>query len=92
MQLIMAIIFCIIGIIVVTIKIDENFTDFIKSADDMWKQSVWPSLISAQLASRHLKDGGLLTLPGAQPGTSATPGLLSPDQLMLPYFFPSTAV
>ena len=40
----------------------------------MWKQSVWTSVIAASLASRYLKNGGLLTLPGAQPAMSGTPG------------------
>ena len=51
------------------------FSDFIKNADMMWKQSVWSSSIAAALAAKHLKDGGLLTLPGAEPATGGTPGL-----------------
>ena len=42
----------------------------------MWKQSVWTSVIAASLASRYLKNGGVLTLPGAQPALSGTPGKL----------------
>ena len=34
--------------------------DFIKNSDLMWKQSVWSSTISARLASKHLKEGGML--------------------------------
>lgn len=49
-------------------------TDFLKSADDMWKQSVWSSVIASNLAAKHLKEGGLLTLPGAAPATDGTPG------------------
>ena len=44
-----------------------SLVDFIKSCDMMWKQSVWTSCIAAELAAKHLKDGGLLTLTGAHP-------------------------
>ncbi|XP_014783539.1 dihydropteridine reductase isoform X1 [Octopus bimaculoides] len=50
--------------------------DFLKSADDMWKQSVWSSVIASSLAAKHLKEGGLLTLPGAAPATDGTPGMI----------------
>lgn len=40
----------------------------------MWKQSVWTSTISSHLATKHLKEGGLLTLTGAQAALSGTPG------------------
>lgn len=50
--------------------------DFFKSADDMWKQSVWSSVIASNLASKHLKDGGVITLPGAAPATDGTPGMI----------------
>ncbi|KAK3607061.1 hypothetical protein CHS0354_039715 [Potamilus streckersoni] len=50
--------------------------DFIKNSDLMWKQSVWTSAISANLAGKHLKDGGLITLPGAAPAVSGTPGMI----------------
>ncbi|CAC5395982.1 QDPR [Mytilus coruscus] len=50
--------------------------EFIKNADMMWKQSVWTSAISAAVASKYLKDGGLLTLPGAAPAVSGTPGMM----------------
>ena len=49
----------------------------IKSADAMWKQSVWTSVVASSLAARHLKQGGVLTLPGAQPSLGGTPGNLS---------------
>jgi len=39
----------------------------------MWKSSVWPASISARLACTHLKDGGTLVLPGAQPAVKGTP-------------------
>jgi len=50
--------------------------EFIKNADAMWKQSVWTSSIAAALAAKHLKDGGLLTLPGACPALKGTPGMI----------------
>eukprot|EP00095_Tigriopus_kingsejongensis_P012096 maker-scaffold702_size109376-snap-gene-0.22 protein:Tk12096 transcript:maker-scaffold702_size109376-snap-gene-0.22-mRNA-1 annotation:"dihydropteridine reductase" len=50
--------------------------DFIKNCDLMWKQSVWSSAISASLASKHLKDGGLILLPGAKPALEGTPGMI----------------
>ena len=37
---------------------------------------VWSSAISATLASKFLVTGGLLVLPGAQPATGATPGMM----------------
>ncbi|NP_001089804.1 quinoid dihydropteridine reductase S homeolog [Xenopus laevis] len=48
---------------------------FYKSCDQMWKQSVWTSAISSHLATKHLREGGLLTLSGAKAGLSATPGM-----------------
>ncbi|NWI63775.1 DHPR reductase, partial [Todus mexicanus] len=45
-----------------------------KNCDLMWKQSVWTSTISSHLATKHLKEGGLLTLAGAQAALSGTPG------------------
>jgi len=50
--------------------------DFIKNADLMWKQSVWSSAISAKLSSKHLKEGGCLVLPGAQPALGGTSGMM----------------
>ncbi|KAJ8332156.1 hypothetical protein SKAU_G00428610 [Synaphobranchus kaupii] len=47
-----------------------------KSTDLMWKQSVWTSVISAHLATKYLKGGGLLTLPGAKASLTATPGMV----------------
>uniref|UniRef100_A0A8V0Y337 Dihydropteridine reductase n=1 Tax=Gallus gallus TaxID=9031 RepID=A0A8V0Y337_CHICK len=44
-----------------------------KNCDLMWKQSVWTSTISSHLATKHLKEGGLLTLTGAQAALSGTP-------------------
>jgi len=50
--------------------------DFIKNADLMWRQSVWSSAIAAKLANKHLKEAGLLTLPGAKPCLEGTPGMM----------------
>ncbi|XP_030643815.1 dihydropteridine reductase isoform X1 [Chanos chanos] len=47
-----------------------------KNADLMWKQSVWTSTISGHLATKHLKEGGLVTLAGAKPALSGTPGMI----------------
>jgi len=49
---------------------------FIKNADLMWKQSVWSSSISAALATKHLKTGGCLVLPGAKPALQGTAGMM----------------
>ena len=46
--------------------------DFIKNSDVMWKQSVWSSTLASAVASKHLKEGGLLTLTGAQPALKST--------------------
>lgn len=50
--------------------------DLAKNSDLMWKQSVWTSAISAAIGANHLKAGGLLTLTGANPATSGTPGMI----------------
>ncbi|KAK2713151.1 dihydropteridine reductase-like [Artemia franciscana] len=50
--------------------------DFIKNADAMWKQSVWASSIAAAIAAKHLKEGGFISLPGAAPAVSGTPGMI----------------
>ncbi|XP_041950050.1 dihydropteridine reductase [Alosa sapidissima] len=47
-----------------------------KNADLMWKQSVWTTTISSHLATKHLKEGGLLTLAGAKAALAGTPGML----------------
>ncbi|XP_062405269.1 quinoid dihydropteridine reductase a [Sardina pilchardus] len=47
-----------------------------RSADLMWKQSVWTSTIAAHLAALHLKPAGLLTLTGAKPCVQGTPGMV----------------
>ncbi|KAF5902274.1 dihydropteridine reductase, partial [Clarias magur] len=47
-----------------------------KNSDLMWKQSVWTSTISSHLATKHLKEGGLLTLTGAKAALGPTPGMI----------------
>ncbi|XP_017570529.1 dihydropteridine reductase [Pygocentrus nattereri] len=47
-----------------------------KNADLMWKQSVWTSTISSHLATKYLKEGGLLTLAGAKASLGPTPGMI----------------
>lgn len=49
--------------------------DLIKNSDMMWKQSVWSSVIAASVASKFLKEGGVLSLPGAKPALGPTPGM-----------------
>ena len=49
--------------------------DFIKNSEAMWRSTVWPASISASLAARHLKEGGLCVLPGAAPAVAGTPGM-----------------
>lgn len=50
--------------------------DFIANADLMWRQSVWSSCITAAIASKYLKEGGIVTLPGAKAATAGTPGMI----------------
>uniref|UniRef100_A0A2K5Y8I3 Dihydropteridine reductase n=1 Tax=Mandrillus leucophaeus TaxID=9568 RepID=A0A2K5Y8I3_MANLE len=47
-----------------------------KNCDLMWKQSIWTSTISSHLATKHLKEGGLLTLAGAKAALDGTPGMI----------------
>lgn len=53
-----------------------NAKKIVEAADSMWKQSVFPSVITASLASKYLKEGGLITMPGAHPALDATPGMM----------------
>ena len=57
-------------------KLGISLIDFLKNSDLMLKQSVYSSLISASLASKFLKDNGLLTLAGAAAALEPTPGLI----------------
>ena len=51
--------------------------DLVKNSDLMWRQSVWSSTISAAIAAKFLKEGGLVSLPGAHPALEGTPGNMS---------------
>jgi len=50
--------------------------DYIKNCDLMWKQSVWSSTIAGSLSASFLKDGGVLTLTGAEPALKGTSGMI----------------
>lgn len=50
--------------------------DLAKLSDLMLRQSVWSSTISATIGANYLKDGGLLTLSGADPALKGTPGMI----------------
>jgi dihydropteridine reductase len=50
--------------------------ELVKNADLMWRQSVWSSTIAAKIAAQFLKEGGLLSLPGAKPALGPTPGMI----------------
>lgn len=51
---------------------DASHESFIKNTDLMMKQSIWTSVISANVAAHHLKEGGVLQLVGAEPCLSGT--------------------
>jgi len=51
---------------------DAANKNFIKNTDLMMKQSIWTSVISANVAAQHLKEGGLLQLTGAEPCLAGT--------------------
>jgi len=53
-----------------------NAENIVAGADSMWKSSVFPSVISASLGAKYLKEGGLISLPGAQPALNGTPGMM----------------
>ncbi|XP_033633553.1 dihydropteridine reductase-like [Asterias rubens] len=49
----------------------------VKNSDLMCKQSVWTSVLSAGIAAKYLKEGGLLQLTGAKAALDGgTPGML----------------
>ena len=64
--------------------------DFVKNADAMWRQSVWPAAISAGLATKHLREGGICVLPGAAPALlpASEAAAFSPVAPALPSSFP----
>uniref|UniRef100_A0A2K5CQV7 Dihydropteridine reductase n=1 Tax=Aotus nancymaae TaxID=37293 RepID=A0A2K5CQV7_AOTNA len=47
-----------------------------KNCDLMWKQSMWTSTISSTATTKHLKEGGLLTLAGTKAALDGTPGMI----------------
>ncbi|CAF1397333.1 unnamed protein product [Adineta steineri] len=53
-----------------------QYIDFIENSDLMLKQSVHSTLIAASLASKFLKENGLLTLAGAAAALNPTPGMI----------------
>lgn len=61
--------------------------DFAKNCDLMWKQSCWSSVISAQLGTNHLNEGGLLQMTGAQAALNATPGKISTTSVVFFYVY-----
>lgn len=56
-------------------KLYHIFTDLAKTTELMWQQSVCSSLISASIASKHLKEGGIVQLTGAKAALEPTPGM-----------------
>jgi dihydropteridine reductase len=56
--------------------------DLVKNSDLMWRQSVWSSVIATSVAAKHLREGGLLSLPGAKPALGPTPGTSSFDSFV----------
>ena len=59
---------------IVSVNLFNTHSDIVAGADSMWKSSVFPSVISASLGAKYLKEGGLISLPGAQPALNGTPG------------------
>ncbi|XP_066960905.1 dihydropteridine reductase isoform X1 [Macrobrachium rosenbergii] len=55
---------------------NASHKDFLKNCELMWSQSVWSSTITAQAAAKFLKEGGFVSLPGAQPAMKGTPGMI----------------
>ncbi|PSN34556.1 Dihydropteridine reductase [Blattella germanica] len=53
-----------------------KYRKLVKNADLMWRQSVWSSTIAASIAAQFLKDGGMISLPGAKPALGSTPGMI----------------
>lgn len=54
-----------------------NSDTFLQSCDTMWRQSVWSSVISAQIATRFLAEDGSLVLVGASAAFSRTPKMVA---------------
>ncbi|KRX37792.1 Protein PTCD3 -like protein, mitochondrial [Trichinella murrelli] len=53
------------------------FKDFFLSCQQMWKQSVWTSVISCRLGSLFLKTKGLLVFTGAAAALQPTPTMMA---------------
>eukprot|EP00041_Stephanoeca_diplocostata_P013713 m.242267 g.242267 ORF g.242267 m.242267 type:complete len:242 (-) comp19439_c0_seq1:249-974(-) len=51
-------------------------SELINSADLMWRQSVWTSVIAGQIASKHLTSDGLYVTCGARPALGGTPQMI----------------
>lgn len=50
--------------------------DLAKNSEQMWKQSVCSSLLTASIASQYLKEGAVLQLTGAKAALDPTPGMI----------------
>lgn len=48
--------------------------ELVATAEQMWRQSVCSSLVATSVASKYLKQGGILTLTGARAALEGTPG------------------
>eukprot|EP00912_Choanoflagellata_sp_UC4_P001054 UC4_evm3s649 len=51
-------------------------SDIIKNTELMYKQSVWSSVIAAQISAKFLANSGILVLTGAQPALEGTAGMI----------------
>lgn len=51
-------------------------SDLINSAEAMWKQSVWSSVICAQIAAMHMAENSQLVMTGAVPAKQGTAGMI----------------
>ena len=61
--------------------------DFVKNSEAMWRSSVWPASISASLATSHLKQGGMVILPGAAAAVAGTPGMAGYGMAKVSFYF-----
>lgn len=56
---------------------ENEIKHLIKTTDDRWRDCVWGPLISADVAKKYLRRGGLLTLTGARSALRARHGMVS---------------
>jgi len=49
---------------------------FVENSELMCKQSIWSSVIASRIAAKHMKEGGVLVLTGAQAALNGTPGMI----------------